>query len=76
MLLILLMPNPVIHGSTGDDDNGRIRGGGGWSPNLGLAAASEASDANLGDQMTDTSQYIHKLLKRCGQPLILTINLF
>ena len=66
MLLILLMPNRVIHRSTGDDDNGRVRAGGGWGPNLGLAAASEASDANLGDQMTDTSQIIHKLLQAFG----------
>ena len=38
-----------------DDDNGRSHGGGGWSLKLGLSDASQASDANLGDWMTDTS---------------------
>ena len=46
-----------------DDDNGRTPAGGGWSPNLGLSAASEASDGNLGHQMTDTSQRTHLLLQ-------------
>ena len=42
---------------------GWIPAGGGWNPKLGLSAASEASDGNLGDQMTDTSQRTHLLVK-------------